>query len=138
MKSWICAAGGAIGSFITYLVGGWDIAVITLIIFMCIDYISGWVCAAIFHKSQKTESGGYDSKVGFKGLLKKVMIILLIIVAHCLDNILGINYVRSGVCIAFMVNEGMSILENAGLMGVPLPNVITKALDVLESKSNKG
>lgn len=132
MKSIICSTCGVIGGFITYIVGGWDMAILTLLIFMAIDYITGLIVAGIFHKSKKTASGGLNSKIGFLGLAKKVVVFLLIIVAQCLDLILGIDFVRNGVIIAFITNEVISIIENAGLMGVPMPNVIHKALDLLQ------
>ena len=100
---------------------------------MAIDFLTGWIVAAVFGKSQKTESGGYSSAIGLKGLCKKGMIILLVVVANLLDKQIGANYVRDGVCIAFMVNEAMSILENAALMGIPIPAIITKVLDVLKA-----
>ena len=138
MKSIICSTCGVIGGFITYLVGGWDMAILTLLIFMAIDYITGLIVAGIFHKSKKTASGGLNSKIGFLGLAKKVIVFLLIIVAQLLDLILGIDFVRNGVIIAFITNEVISIIENAGLMGVPMPKVIHKALDLLQDQTEGG
>jgi len=134
MKSVFLTVTGAVGSFVAAALGGWDAAVITLISFMGIDYVTGWILAVVFKKSHKTESGCYSSAIGMKGLCKKVIILLLVVVANLLDRQIGANYVRDGVCIAFMVNEAMSIIENAGLMGVPIPKVITKVLDVLHEK----
>lgn len=136
MKSVFLTVTGAVGSFIAAALGGWDAAVITLIVFMCIDFATGWILAVVFKKSHKTESGAYSSAIGLKGLCKKVMILLLVVVANLLDKQIGANYVRDGVCVAFMVNEAMSIIENAGLMGVPIPKMITKVLDVLHSKAD--
>lgn len=136
MKSVFLTITGAVGSFIAAALGGWDAAVITLIVFMCIDFATGWILAVVFKKSHKTESGAYSSAIGWKGLCKKIMILLLVVVANLLDKQIGANYVRDGVCIAFMVNEAMSIIENAGLMGVPIPKVITKVLDVLHEKAD--
>lgn len=133
MKSAICAACGAVGSFIAAALGGWDAAIITLLCFMAIDFVTGWVLAVVFKKSHKTETGGYSSAIGLKGLCKKCMIILLVVMANLLDKQIGADYVRNAVCIAFIVNEAMSIIENAGLMGVPIPGVIKKALDVLNT-----
>ena len=135
MKSIICSTCGVIGGFITYIVGGWDMAILTLLIFMAIDYITGLIVAGIFHKSKKTASGGLNSKIGFLGLAKKVVVFLLIIVAQLLDLILGIDFVRNSVIIAFITNEVISIIENAGLMGVPMPKVIHKALDLLQDQT---
>lgn len=133
MKSAICAACGAVGSFIATALGGWDAAIITLLCFMAIDFATGWVLAVVFKKSHKTETGGYSSAIGLKGLCKKCMVILLVVMANLLDKQIGADYVRNAVCIAFIANEAMSIIENAGLMGVPIPGVIKKALDVLNT-----
>ena len=138
MKNMILSVIGAVGSFIAAALGGWDSALITLVSFMAIDYITGWILAVVFKKSHKTESGGYSSTIGLKGLFKKVMILLLVVVANLLDWQMGGSYIRDGVCIAFIVNEAMSIIENAGLMGLPIPKVITDALDVLHEKQNSG
>jgi len=134
MKQGILAATGAIGSVIAGALGGWDLALQTLVVFMAIDFISGWVVAAVFHKSKKSQSGGLDSKASFKGLCKKVMILALVGVGNLLDRQIGASYVRDAVCIAFMTNELLSIVENASLMGIPIPAQIMKALDILQTK----
>lgn len=136
MKNIIISVSGIAGSVISYLVGGWDTAIIVLGIFMVIDLITGWILA-IFHKSKKTDSGGLSSKVGFIGLAKKCFVFLLIIVAHFLDVILGVDFVRDGVCIAFISNETISIIENCGLLGVPIPAPIKKAIDLLQDSEKE-
>lgn len=108
---------------------------ITLLIFMAIDYISGLVVAGIFHKSKKSETGSLESKAGFKGLCRKCMTLLFVMIAYRLDLVIGSDYIRNAVIIGFIANETISIVENAGLMGVPLPTVITKAIDILTSKA---
>jgi toxin secretion/phage lysis holin len=125
---------GIIGSFIAEAFGGWDAALQTLFIFMVIDYISGLLVAGVFHKSKKSENGTLESKAGFKGLCKKGMILVLVLVGHRLDLTMGLDYVKNGVIIGFLVNETFSILENAGLMGIPLPAIIKNSLDVLQKK----
>lgn len=137
MKNVILSVIGTLGSCIAAALGGWDSAIIALLSFMLIDYITGWILAVVFKKSHKTESGGYSSAIGLKGVCKKVMILLLVVVANLLDKQMGASYIRDGVCIAFMANEVMSIVENAGLMGLPIPKVITDALDVLSTNSNQ-
>ena len=137
MKNVILSVIGAVGSFIAGALGGWDTALITLVCFMLVDYATGWILAVVFKKSHKTESGGYSSAIGLKGVFKKFMILLLIMVANRLDQLIGGSYIRDGACIVFIGNEAMSILENAGLMGVPIPKVITDALDVLHEKTNQ-
>lgn len=127
---------GVVGAYISHLFGGWNASLTTLCIFMCIDLITGIIVAGVFHKSTKTETGALQSKIGWQGLCRKGMTLLLILVAHRLDIALGTLYVKDGVCIAFIVNEGISIIENAGLMGIPMPKILTNAIDVL--KNGKG
>lgn len=134
MKDIICAVCGAVGGFISWMVGGWDAAVVTLVIFMAIDYISGLAVAGVFHASRKTDSGALESRAGWKGLCKKVMTLLFVLIAHRLDMVIGTSYIRDAVVIAFMANELISIAENAGLMGIPLPPVIERAIDILQRK----
>lgn len=135
MKEGICTGIGVIGGFIASLFGGWDAALITLLLFMGIDYISGLIVAGVFHNSKKTESGTLESRVGWKGLCRKGMTLLFVLIACRLDLALGVSYIRDTVIIGFMANELISIVENAGLMGLPLPTVITKAIDILTKKS---
>ena len=136
MKSGICASIGLIGGFIASVFGGWDTGLITLIIFMGIDYISGLIVAGVFHASKKTETGTLESRAGWKGLCRKCMTLLFVLVAYRHDLVIGSDYIRDAVVIAFIANETISIVENAGLMGVPLPEVITKAVDILTKRSD--
>ena len=107
---------------------------IILLIFMCTDYITGLILSGVFKKSKKTESGGLSSEIGFKGLIKKVCIIICVIVANMLDYVLKTNYIRNVVIISFITNEVISIIENLGLIGVKIPKVITNAIDILKGK----
>lgn len=135
MKSGICTATGVIGGFVASLFGGWSAALTTLVIFMGIDYLSGLLVAGVFHNSSKTESGALESKAGWKGLCRKGMTLLIVLIGYRLDLAIGVNYIKDAVTIAFIANETISIVENAGLMGVPMPEIITKAIDVLNSKA---
>ena len=137
MKDMICAGIGAVGGWISWLLGGWDTAVVTLLIFMAIDYISGLAVAGVFHASRKTDSGALESRAGWKGLCKKAMTLLFVLVAHRLDMVIGTTYIRDAVVIAFVANELISIVENAGLMGVPMPAAIENAIDILQRKVDK-
>ncbi len=137
MKELICTAMGVVGSFFATLFGGWNTGMITLIIFMVIDYVSGLVVAGVFHNSKKTESGTLESRTGWKGLCRKCMVLLFVLIAYRLDLLIGTNYIRDAVIIGFCTNEAISIVENAGLMGIPLPSVITKAIDMLTKKSKE-
>lgn len=134
MKHGICAALGMVGSLIAGAFDGWDGAFITLLIFMAVDYISGLAVALVFRKSPKTKSGGGSSSVGWKGLCRKGMTLLIVLVAYRLDLVLGTEYIRDTVMIGFIANETISITENAGLMGVPLPKAIQRAIDILNDK----
>ena len=137
MKDMICAGLGAVGGWISWLLGGWDSAVVTLLIFMAIDYISGLAVAGVFHASRKTDSGALESRAGWKGLCKKAMTLLFVLIAHRLDMVIGTTYIRDAVVIAFVANELISITENAGLMGVPLPAAIEKSIDLLQKKVDR-
>ena len=137
MKEGLCTGIGVVGGFIASLFGGWDAALTTLLLFMGIDYASGLIVAGIFHNSKKTESGTLESRAGWKGLCRKGMTLLFVLIAHRLDLAIGVAYIRDAVIIGFMANELISIVENAGLMGLPLPEVITKAIDVLTKKATE-
>lgn len=135
MKNAICAGIGVGGSAIASIFGGWDAALTTLVIFMSVDYISGLLVAGVFHHSKKTDSGTLESKTCWKGLCKKGMTLLFVLIAYRLDLIIGTNYIKDAVIIAFISNELISLVENAGLMGVPLPAILTKTIDVLQKKA---
>lgn len=135
MKSKLVACIGIFGSWIASLFGGWDAALTTLLIFMGIDYVGGFIVAAVFHASEKSENGGLESRAGWKGLCRKGVTLLIVLVACRLDLIMGSNFIRDAVVIAFIANETISIIENAGLMGVPIPAVITRAIEVLKNKA---
>lgn len=134
MKEKIVAFIGLVGAAVASLFGGWDSSIITLFALMGIDYITGILVAALFHNSQKTESGLLDSHAGWKGLAKKCMVMVFVLIANRLDIVLGTSYIRDAVCIAYIVNELVSIIENAGLMGVPVPDVVMNAIDALKKK----
>jgi toxin secretion/phage lysis holin len=123
---------GAIGAFISALFGGWDMALTTLVIFMAIDYITGLIVAGVFHKSGKSENGSLESRAGWKGLCRKGMTLLIVLVAVRLELAIGSAFIKDAVVIGYIANETISIIENAGLMGLPIPSVIQKAIDVLQ------
>ena len=137
MKEMICTAIGLVGSGAAALFGGWDASLQTLIIFMVIDFVSGLIVAGVFKKSGKTESGALESKAGWKGLCRKCMTLLFVLIAARLDIAIGTNYIRDAVCIGFIVNELISLVENAGLMGLPMPSIISKAIEILTNKANQ-
>lgn len=137
MKETILAALAVVGAFFASLFGGWDTAMGTLIIFMAIDYATGLIVAGVFHKSGKSKTGSLESRAGWKGLCKKGMVLLLVLIGHRLDLAIGSTYIRDAVVIAFVGNELISIVENAGLMGVPMPAIITKSIELLQKKGEQ-
>ena len=136
MKNLFSTFIGIIGSTLASLLGGWDMALQTLIIFMTIDYITGLMVAGIFNKSTKTKHGALESVAGWKGLCRKGVALLIVLIACRLDLLTGANLIRDAVVIAYCTNEAISIIENAGLMGVPIPTKLTKAIEALKSKED--
>lgn len=134
MKDILCTVFGLVGAFVAKLFGGWSDGLTTLLIFMGVDYVTGLLLGAM-GKSKKTESGALSSGACWRGLIKKGVTLLIILVACRLDLLIETNYIRDAAIIAFCVSEALSILENAGMMGVPIPAVITKAIDVLKDES---
>lgn len=130
IKNSLCTLLGILGSFISSLFGGWTYDVQTLVIFMAVDFITGLIVAGVFGKSTKTQSGTISSKASFKGLCKKCVIFLFVLIAHRLDITLGVSYIRTATIIGFCANELISIVENAGMMGISIP-VIEKAIELL-------
>ena len=133
MKETICMIAGVVGGVITTLLGGWDSALATLVVFMGIDFVTGIVTAAM-GKSKHSESGTLNSTAGWVGLAKKFCILLMVVVGVRIDILIGTNYIRDTVCISFCLNELLSIVENTTLMGIPYPPVIKKAIDVQQTK----
>jgi toxin secretion/phage lysis holin len=125
---------GAIGSFIANLLGGWTSDLATLLIMMGIDFFMGFLIAAVWKKSGKSENGALSSWSAWKGLCRKCVSLLFVLIAFRLDVALGVEYIRTAVIIGFIINELISIVENAGIMGIPIPKVIIKAIDMLRSK----
>lgn len=136
MKDTICTISGVIGGFIAALFSGWDSALVTLLIFMGVDFATGFVTAAM-GKSKHSETGKLSSTAGWVGLAKKFCILLMVVVAVRIDIMLGTTYIRDAVCIGFCVNELLSIMENTSLAGIPYPDVLKKALDVLQKKAGR-
>ena len=126
---------GVSASMITQLFGGWTRGIATMIIMMCLDWVTGLMVAGIFKTSDKSQNGGLNSSIGLKGICKKGMMMILVIVAHRFDLVIGTNYIRDAVIIALIVNESISLLENAGLMGIPIPKILERAIDILKDKS---
>ena len=128
---------GVVGGFVAMAFGGWSDALITLIVFMALDYVTGLIVAGIFKKSKKSENGALESRAGFKGLCRKGVALMIVLVAVRLDIVMHTTYIKDAVIIAFVANESISIIENAGLMGIPVPGIIARAIDVLRNESEK-
>lgn len=137
MKNAVLAVLAVIGSTVAQALGGWDMALRVLIGFMILDYATGWLIAAVWHKSGKSETGALSSYAGFKGLIKKCMILALVWMAQLLDLATGSDFVRDTVCLFFIANEGLSILENTAIMGVPYPAFIKNMLDAMREAADK-
>ena len=135
VKAQFMMAVGVAGGVIVSLLGGWDTALMTLVIFMGVDYLTGLIVAGLFHTSQKTENGRLESRAGWKGLCRKGVTLLIVLVACRLDLVIWSNFIRDAVVIAFIANETISIIENAGLMGVPIPAAIIDAIEVLKKQA---
>ena len=117
-----------IGGWLGYFVGGVDGLLTALIIFMAIDYITGLMCAVADKK--------LSSAVGFKGICKKVLVILLVGVAHIVDlHVVGTgSALRSAVVCFYLSNEGVSLLENAAHLGLPVPDKLKTVLEQLHDR----
>ena len=135
MKNQICTMIGIIGGAAAAALGGWDTSMQLLVIAMIVDYMTGVAVAAVWHKSAKSENGALESRAGFKGLIRKGCIIALVLVAHYMDLAIGTQYIRDALVIGFAANEIISILENLSLMGIQYPEIIKKALDIMQDKS---
>lgn len=132
-KGIFIAAAGTMGSVAAKFLGGWDIPIQTLIIFMAVDYLTGITVAGVFHKSGKSKDGTLESRVGFKGLFRKGVILCMVLMANRLDIAFGTEIIRNTVIMGYTCNEALSIVENAGLMGVPIPQAILNSIEVLKN-----
>lgn len=138
MKEYLATMAGVVGAAIAAAFGGWNSALTTLCILMLADYVTGLIVACVFHNSPKTESGLLDSHACWKGLIKKCMVLLFVLIAARLDLVVGTSYLKDAVCIAYIVSECISLIENAGLMGVPVPDAIKNAIAALKDKTPEG
>ena len=134
IKKVLCAIFGVMGATVAYLFGGWTEDMVTLIVAMTVDFLLGLLIASVFNKSPKSDSGKISSKSCFLGLCKKCTMLLFVLIAYRLDVSLGTDYIKPATVIAFIVNELISIVENAGIIGIPMPEIVTKAIDLLKSK----
>ena len=138
LKNIVSIVTGAIGSLLINLIGKPTEDLIILIVLMIVDLIVGFLISAIWQKSTKTDSGKLSSSVMFKGIVKKFLTLVIVVIAYQLDILLAMNVIRHIVIIAFIVEEILSITENIAITGIKIPTIITKALDVLEKEVKNG
>jgi toxin secretion/phage lysis holin len=137
IKNIILAVLAGAGAWVASALGGWDMALQALLAVMAIDIITGLLVALVWKKSGKSETGAADSRAMFKGLMRKVVIVLVVCLAQQIDQSTGLNGIlRLGAILFFTGNEGLSVIENAGLMGVPMPAIIKNALEQLRKKGD--
>ncbi len=134
----IIKGGAIVGGAIAGFFGQWNVVLTILIVVMGLDYVSG-ILVAIGNKSPKTETGGLSSKVGFAGLLKKGMIVLIVLLGTLMDKAIGGEAMvfQTAITCFYIANEGISIVENASLLGLPIPSVLKKALDEMKEKGGE-
>lgn len=128
---------GVVGSGVSWFFSLMGVPKKVLLGCMILDFVTGLIVAGYFKNSPKTDTGSLSSKIGYKGLCKKGLILCFVLVGVMLDSLLNVDYISNGVCFAFIVNEIISMTENATLMGIGIPTVITNALDIIKSKENK-
>lgn len=138
IKNSVLAALAAVGAAAANSLGGWDALLELLVALMAADYLTGMVVAAVFKRSSKSESGALDSRAGFLGLIRKCAVLVLVYIAVLLDAAADTHYIRSAVVLFFAGNEGLSLLENLGLMGVPYPRFMRDMLQALRDKGDGG
>lgn len=127
---WIRGLGSIFGGAVVYLYGSIDRLLIALVAFIVIDYVTGIIKAFILKQ--------LSSEVGFKGLAKKVLILLLVAAAIIVDRLTNADgLIRSMMCLFFIANEGLSILENCALMGVPFPKKFKLILEQLKKNNDE-
>lgn len=127
---------GAVGTILINILGGFNQSLITLIVFMAVDMITGTMVAGVFNNSEKTESGKLSSSIFAKGIVRKLMIISCVALANMLDSYLGIHVIREGVIVAFIVNELISFIENMDRAGMEVPAPLRNAVQLLQNKSD--
>jgi toxin secretion/phage lysis holin len=138
IKNAVLAVVASVGSFVANQLGGWDTALFVLLCIMAADYITGLLLAAVFHASPKTKNGLLSSNESFKGLIRKMLVLVLVWLGAMLDKVIGGDYIRTAVAMFFIANEALSVLENTASMGVPYPKFIKAMLEAMQDKADEG
>lgn len=133
IKNYICVIIGSIGVMVSRLFGGWNSSLTTLVIFMIIDYITALI-QAIEGKSLKSENGKLSSSVGFKGIFKKVMILLMVLVGYRVDVTFNLTYVKQIITLSYICNEFISIVENLTYMGMDKLPIFDKIAKLIKGE----
>lgn len=136
IKNAVLAVVASVGSLVANQLGGWDAALQALVGFMASDYITGLIVAGVFKRSGKSEGGALDSRAGFKGIVKKCAVLVLVWMGAIMDGVIGADYIRTAVTLFFIANEALSVIENIGLMGVPYPAFLKSALEAIKDKNS--
>lgn len=136
-KTALFSAISAVFGIFSTMLGGWGSALSTLCIFMLLDYVTGLIVGGVFKKSSKTKTGALESKAGLKGIFRKCSILMVVLVAARVDDFAGTSLLKDCTVIMFICNESLSLLENIGLMGVPIPQKLIDAIDILTQKEGK-
>ena len=137
IKHGYCIAAGILGGIFVTLWGDWNLALTILSFAMLVDIVTGLLVACIFGESPKSLYGGLSSKSFARGIVKKIGVFAVIWVAHGLDAMLNVDYIRNAAIVAFIAAEFISILENCALMGVPVPPFILRMIDVLKGDGDE-
>jgi len=127
----------AMGGMVAQALGGWDEDLRMLCIIMAMDYITGIICALVWKKSPKSSDGSFNSRLSLKGLLRKAGIFLAVLIAYQLDSVAGTEFIRTSAILFFIANDGLSVIENLGIMGLPMPSSIKNAFEILRKKSEE-
>lgn len=132
LLGWIGVVGGAIIAAL----GGWGGGLQALVTAIVVDYVTGVAVAMFWNNSTKSDGGALDSKAGFRGLARKGVMLLIVWIGYQIDILLGFQYARNALILAFLVNELISITENTALMGVPIPAPFMNMIDMLKKKED--
>ena len=124
----------SIGTMLINIIGKPTDELKILLMLMVIDLITGTLVSAVWHKSSKTKSGKLSSRAMFKGIVKKILTLVIVVIAYQLDILLNIDIIRYIVIISLIIEEILSIIETIALTGIKVPTIITKGLDILERR----
>lgn len=127
----------SVGATVAGFLGGWDVPLQTLLVFSAVDLMSGMIVAAAFQNSRKSADGSVHGKILLKGVMKKLVMLIAVGISAFLDRLMNTPSVcRTAMIMFFIGNEGLSICENIGLMGIPIPKFLKKSLEKLKEEND--